>query len=444
MTARHTARLCATAALVLCAAAPLRAQRQTAESADAMQRWVTAVKEHVPGRPDPAVKTITAFRYSDRRHLNSAYPLFTKVLWDRELAVSRSEHDEQVIALARTARLATGPEAFLKRAAVLHADALIFKSRFPLPPDDAPARPLQREVSEQGVRATIPPDRLPPLLINERVTLTLDGEVVGDTPADWNLPFARSLLDELLARAEPGAPAVAAERDFIADWYHAVTAYLFARGMNGDAVTHLGKAARILPDEPRILFDRATYAEWFGLPIYQAVHDTAAARPGVFRNDLPSEEKTNAEAERLYRRALEIEPAYAEARVRLARLLERRGQRDEAAAQVAQVLAAPPTGVVGFYASIVAGRVAARRGRYEDALRHYRDASALFDRAQSAALGASHAALMLGDVPQTLARVEPLGASRDDADADPWLDYQIGAGRDVNALLDALWARAAK
>ena len=62
----------------------------------------------------------------------------------------------------------------------------------------------------------------------------------------------------------------------------------------------------------------------------------------------------------------------------------------------------------------------------------------MFAGAQSAILGASHAALMAADVPATLAPLEHFGASAT-VDADPWWDYQLGAGRDVNAILAHLW-----
>ena len=54
------------------------------------------------------------------------------------------------------------------------------------------------------------------------------------------------------------------------------------------------------------------------------------------------------------------------------------------------------------------------------------------------------AALMLADVPQTLAPLERLGADAAAFDTDPWWDYQLGAGRDVNALIPALWARISR
>jgi hypothetical protein len=68
---------------------------------------------------------------------------------------------------------------------------------------------------------------------------------------------------------------------------------------------------------------------------------------------------------------------------------------------------------------------------------------ALHPRAQSALLGASHAALLMADVPGTLAPIEQLGGESG-AEADPWLDYQRGAGRDIKDLMQALCARVSR
>jgi tetratricopeptide (TPR) repeat protein len=472
---RTRSRIVVLPALVMAIALPLHAQRQTAASVAAIHQWVDAVNQHVPGQPDDAVRAIVAMTYRARRDLDTSYSLFMRVLRERDVVVTRSEMDRAVARLARVVRADPGPAVFLKRAAVLHADAVVFARRFPRPPDDAPAPPSRRTESVDGRREIVSAEPPAPLLTNRRVTITRDGLIIGDGPADWNLPFARTLLDELLrptvhsmtpipcsdevaealrragkASADcvsgfVGTPPVTREdREFVAAWYHAIAAYLFAMGMNGDSTDHLHQAARVLPDDPRLLFDRGTYAEWFGLPIYQAVKDEAATNPYKVVSGIPAEDKTNAEAERLYRRALEVDPSYVEARVRLARLLDRRGRHDDAAMEIGRALAARPAGVVGFYARIVAGRIASARGRHEEALQHYREASSIYARAQSALLGASHAALMLADVSQTLAPLQDLPDDQGAPATDPWWDYQLGAGRDVNALLAALWARITK
>jgi tetratricopeptide (TPR) repeat protein len=412
------------------------APNQTPAPMTALRGWVEAVNAHVPGEPDAAVRYVAGLTYSGRAELNKLYPLFIKMLQER-LVVTGSEIDSDVAALARSVSQRSGSAAFLKRAAMLHTDALIFSGRFPRSPDDAPP-PLARTGRGRARAADTPP-----LLYNERIASARDGEVLGDAQADWNLPFARSLLALLLGAGRGRVPED--DHAFVGEWYHAVSAFLFASRNYADATPHLQYAARVLPDDPHVLFDRATYAETLGLPIYQSVLDDPAygnGRPVL--GGIPSRHQTNGAAERLYRRTLAVDPSYVEARVRLARLLEWRGQHEEADEQITAALAGQPSGVPLFFAHLIAGRIASVRGRYDDALRHYRAASGLKPRAQSALLGASHAALMLADVRDALGPLQQLAGGAARSDEDPWLNYEFGAGRDADALLTAVRSRIPK
>ena len=410
-TQRVSSRMLAVRVDVLVRPAPLEAQRLTLESADALLRWVQAVSDHKPGYPDAPARAVAGMTFGERLELSKPLPFFFRVLFHN--VEPRSEVQARIAAAATTVRWRPGAEIFLKRAAVLHADAVVFARRFPPPPDDAPS--------------VVPDSAWPPLLTNDRITLTRDAEVVDYARQNWNLPFARSLLALLVGEKPPKN----SRDEFVGDWYHAVAAFLLATGMNADARPHLHESERVLPDDARLLFDRGTHAETFGLPIYQAIGDSA----------VPAEKQTNAEAERFYRRALAVDPSHVEARVRLARLLDHRGRHDEAAAEIDQALSARPLDVPGYYARIVAARIAASRGRYDEALQRYREASALYPGAQSALLGASHAALMLADMPQALIPIAELDASSA-GDADPWMKYWVGIGRDVGVLLAALWGGA--
>jgi tetratricopeptide (TPR) repeat protein len=155
---------------------------------------------------------------------------------------------------------------------------------------------------------------------------------------------------------------------------------------------------------------------------------------------IPAAEKTNAEAERLFRRALQVDPSVVEVRVRLARLLDLRKRHEEAAAELKTALAAHPTGMVAFYAHLFAGRAAQALGGIDEAARHYEEAAALFPDAQSALLAGSQVALLGSDVPAALAPVQRLGAASAAFTADPWWQYHLGAGRDADDLLTTLWA----
>lgn len=449
-------------AVALVVAVPARAQ--TTASVNALETWIKAVNAHQPGKVDPAVGFVGALKYSDRAILNPAMTIFLAAL-RRSPVAAKSDSAQKILELYHAVRANPGPAPFLYRAAVLHADAAIFRDKFPDFEDDAPT-PGAAKMSIDPMGGAPSGRRsveASPLLSNERAMVHTDGRVVGQAALNWNWPFARALLDLLLrapAQAEaklgacrgaecmgtlsrPSDIGTEADRVFIAEWYHATDAYLLATGKHADLNRHLTHAAAVLFDDPHILFDRACYAETLGLPLYQVLPGDAGYwnAPAHIFLDVPSEDKTDREAEKLFAQAIAVDPKYAEARVRLARLLERRGLHDEAASQIEQALAATPAGAVAYFAHIVAGRVELARGHAADALGHYRAALAIFPDAQSALLGASQAAVMSSDVPGALALAQKLGDRTAKYDADPWWNYNLGAGRDVDDLMAALWSR---
>ncbi len=412
---KHVA-IAAIAAILLAGATA--AQAQSVASANALQQWVAAVKAHQPGGPDAAARMVAALTYQQRSVLNPAMEVFLRALrGDRVDTGSQGQHE--ILELFRSVRADPGAVPFLRRAAILHTDAAILADRFPAPTDDAPAA-SPRDRSR----------RPPPLLFSDRYTMHRDGLVIGEMPAEWNWGFARSLLGLLPA----------GDRAFVAEWFHAVNAYLMFVGNLADLKPQLQDAAAALPDDPHALFDRACYVETLGLPYNQVLREGGANRSV----DLPSEDHTNAEAERLFRRTIAVDASHAEARVRLARLIDHDGRHDEAAAQVERALAAATDPTVMFYGRLVAGRISGARNRGADSLAHYTAASELFPDAQSALLGASEAAVMTEDVGAAVSFVQRLSTRSEELKADPWRVYSFCAGRDVTALLTSLWAHVGK
>src|SRR5262249_55581206 len=100
--------------------------------------------------------------------------------------------------------------------------------------------------------------------------------------------------------------------------------------------------------------------------------------------------------------------------------------------------------VTAFFARLVAGRIARARGRSVESLDHYAAALKLFPDAQSALLGASQAAVMGSDIAAALSFVRKLGPGTATFEADPWLLYRDGAGRDAKQLLAGPWADVPK
>jgi tetratricopeptide (TPR) repeat protein len=408
----------------------------TAETVQAVQAWVTAVRRHTPGKPDDSVAAIDAMSFDARRELNTGLGLFFAAL-KSQTVVTSSGAQKLIVEIGRSARQTPGSDAFLKRAAVLHSDAAVYRGSS----SDQPTGPVDTS-----------PFRVPetPLLSNHRLTLDKDGEILGSVAADWNWPFARSLLDQLSPRPA-GDP-------FVGTWYHATLAFMLGKALYGEATPHLERAAAVLPDDARILFDRACYAESLGLPKSQVLLSDAdivelrarraGRRPakqtvgGGANLGIPLEEITNGDAERLFRRALHADPSFVEARVRLARLLEMRKHYEEAAAELSTALAPKPSGMLAFYAHLFAGRAAQALGRFDEAAIHYREAAALFPGAQSALLAQSQVALLAADVAGALEPIQRMDIPPATAleREDPWWLYDLGSGRDADALLRDLWA----
>ena len=395
-----------------------------------LQNWIEAVNSHTPGRSDASVVTVSALSYQERKDLNAGMNFFLTALTSKKVIYASSEIGKHIANLARAARENPGADAFLKRAVVLHSDAGAYRRYFPVP---------------SGGPADVP-SPVPPLLTSNRIVLDKDGQILGEVVANWNWPFARSLLDVIPRGTDD---------PFLGAWYHATATFMFANGWYGEATPHLQRAAAVLPEDARILFDRACYAEILGLPMHQVLlpdADVPRDRGGAFdwtgrrhtsqteELGIPRAEVTNAEAERLFRHALRVDPSFVEARVRLARLLDLRKHHEEAAAELTIALAAHPTGEVAFYAHLFAGRAAQALGRIDEASRHYQDAAALFPDAQSALLASSQLALLGSDVPAALTPVQHLGARPSAFTADPWWQYHLGAGRDAEDMLSEVWA----
>lgn len=343
----RTRRAAGAASLVLALVSDNEAREQrpiTGDTAAAVQAWVDAVRSHVPGRADEPVMVVAAYSYETREELDAGLGFFLAALLGRQYDTKNNPAARTIVGIGRSAG-SPDDVSFLKRAAVFHADVAAYGERAPAPSAAGTKAPAGRETAPVS-----------PLLTKNRLVLTKDGQVLGEMPASWNWPFARSLL-ERLARQRDGT-----SRDpFVALWYHATSAHMFDSGAYGDLTPHLEDAGTVLRDDPWMLFDRGCYAELLGLPLLQAVlpdshvmdeklrRDRAAGGMSTWRTPassaslgIPPANETNNEAERLFRRAVTLDPSLDEARVRLARLLILRNRHKEALAELTAALTRHP------------------------------------------------------------------------------------------------------
>jgi hypothetical protein len=347
-------------------------QQTARRQAPLLDRWLAAVSRHAPGQDD--AETI----------LIGSWPI-------RDL--------ETVIDGARSGRLADRPylNPLLLRGALLHTDIARFG---PSPP---------------GGR--------------QDVALARDGRYEG-TASSVHWDFARAFLDEISPHPATD-PAVRL-------WYRAVAAHMVSEARLGDAVSHLRRAVQLLPADRDILFAIGCMRESLAAPDRQAVMDAmrqpAPLSRGRFGNmDGPSDGRSPEvgsapdelrKAEKAFRAALDVDPAFADARLHLGRVLGLRGQARAAADELARIPEWSEP-VLRYCAALFLGRQHEALGDPAAAHEDYRRAAALYPRAQSPHLATSALARRSGDRAGANAAIAPLLALPADAAArdDPWWAY---------------------
>jgi tetratricopeptide (TPR) repeat protein len=298
---------------------------------------------------------------------------------------------------------------------VLHADAAV----------------LLPELTRAENRKSEPPGNS-----RDEVLVADDGHFQGTSELNWNWRIGRQLLDDV-EPMPPGDP-------FVARWYHATAAFMLANGHYAEVRPHLEHSTALTLNDARVVFDRACLFEALGTPRVQSVITGGTVRRDLHAN-VPLAKQANATAEQTFRQVLLLSPAHVEARIRLARLQELRGDGAEALKTLGTIAALPEDKILAYYAALFEGRAHQSLGRPDLAISHFSRAAEMFPRAQTARLALSHAAMIAGSVQLAAVPIDiirAMGPNRDERD-DPWWEYELGAGRDWYRLLDEMW-RAVK
>ena len=398
-----------------------RTGAQTPTISPKLAEWLSSVVRHAPGQRDDPVTRLAPWPPGD---VDAVLEELKKLL----RAVERV--DVSFWSLALQPYGVTDVPALnrmLKQAAILHADvAVLYRndSGYSLPPDSQ---------------------------VN---TLITDGRAVGLVAGTIHWEAGRRALD--LVRPGPAAD------DDARLWYQATSAMLQAWGDYSGLLPHLARARALFPRDAALALYDGTVHENFAEPRLQNARAQAAPRAGPVLpcTRLDCFTPTSAPqpqapfgtpdsewrvAERLFRQALQIDPALSEARIRLARVLWLRGRHEEALSELQRVLTDPLPPLLRYYALGLLGREQQRLGRRDLARTAYAQASTLYPGAQSPRLGLSQLARDAGDQVQALAELEVLRQPpASDARADPWLDYTHTHVPDAFALIEELRVRSSR
>jgi tetratricopeptide (TPR) repeat protein len=360
--------------------------------------WLDAVTTHRPGDRDAAVARVSQWTRDD---LDRVQPM-----------VSQLEADER--------------SRVVSRALVLHTDVAIFgrtSTGYDLPAGD------------------------------QVIFLFADGKDAGQMVRTFHWDFGRRLV----ARLQSGEDRTRIGRVY----YRAAGAVLQLWAEDGELQAHFAAGRRLLGDDPVLLMYEGTMhqadadarSQRYFDQIRQARRDPsargatapiptaggAAMQPRANVLVLPpTTERARAEAERYFRRALEADPSFAEARVRLAHILHDRGRHTDAARQLdGATIPGSATPFLRYYSSMLAGRVARALDRIDAAQAAFEAAVAVEPRAQSPRLALSELAMARGDALTAQRYLAPLSAAA--GPDDPWWRVGRTHGASAQGLSVGMW-----
>jgi tetratricopeptide (TPR) repeat protein len=229
--------------------------------------------------------------------------------------------------------------------------------------------------------------------------------------------------------------------DVVRRWYRATAVYFMSRRMFADAVPHLERARRLFPADPRILMESGYLHEVLAAPRVQDVVRGTLPPAGMVFAVAPQRSNLR-DAETDFRRAVEVDAALIEARVRLGHVVGLLGRHEEALSHLQQALAGARDRVLQYHASMFLGNEQQALGQRDRARASYEKAAALYPRAQSPRLALTQLARAAGDRPGAWRALQPLLALPADESAreDPWWGYYEGEGRNAVPLFSEVRA----
>jgi len=307
-----------------------------------------------------------------------------------------------------------GEDRVLKRGASLHADIAMLGAGQSTAPD-GPSRPPR----------------------SSSIMLFLaDGQQTGVDAASVQWEMGRRLLDKVRSKGtrklgpDPGAD------ETVRLWYLAANAYMQATEQM-DA-WHVERSVQLFPQDPEVLFFAACAREWFSGPQAQSVLQSMTLSRELF-NLIGAESDELRNAERLFRQSLERDSLRSEARIRLGRVLGRRGRHQEAIVELRQATTATRNRLLLYYGNMFLGAEADALGLTDEARQAYERSGGLYPLAQAPRLALSALAARSGDRAEALSAIKSV-LEGDDPQLidDPWWSYYTSQARDLEGIVTAL------
>lgn len=399
---------------------------QPNRTAEMLREWADAVVQHRAGEDDEALSKLSDWTYDD---LETMQPFLEAFVGkpernDDARATTRrarlTARDKTMVRDAAKERLGADPNAFRKRAAMLHTDAAVL-----LDPPAATAPPEDKQSKSMPYWARQRSSRRVDII-------SIDAEYQNVQYANPHWEMAMDMLDAVRAPRDP----------FVAQWFADIGIYLVEQRRYNDGLEHFNRARRLALDEAGVLFAEARLHEALSAPRLQNLLRTAAAR-GVLISGIDDRRIELRRAEALLQKALAANAAFDQARLRMARVIMQQDRWEEGLKQIQQVRSHATDEQLMYYANLFAGDAELALGRAGDAAKSFERALELCPRAQAAQLGLGASLRLLGErqtaIDAVMSTIMVAPDARDESD-DPWWEYYVGNGADADRLLAALRA----
>jgi tetratricopeptide (TPR) repeat protein len=275
------------------------------------------------------------------------------------------------------------------------------------------------------------------LLHTEAFLIRAEAETGGPAASDGYLASARLLVRRLLQLAEDGQPGIGEkERRFARDWYLLLVAVQHGRAEVGWSRAYLEEALKSFPKDPYLRVALGSNHEMLSdLSVGYVNYVDASGR--YLRQGSVDAAHELRDAIRCLEEAVVLAPQLFEARLRLGRLLYRRGELDRAAKELETARQLAPQVELKYLALLFSGMVEAARGSYDRADRFYTDALQLLPAGQTAAIAKAETAYLRGRVSEAAATVQAV--LQQTKKEDPWWGYMSGESWHLEHRLE--WLR---
>ena len=390
-----------------------------------LSRWLRSVERHEPARADVEASVIAVWSRDDLKTTAATLQTLRDALV--RAVEAGTPKDQQDIRVRGGYRLSprqvqallglTDGEAehgdvnrLVKRGAMLHADIAM----------------LSQEGLVTAAEPSVPgaPSGRAPIRVS-------DGRVRGTDEADRHWTMARTLLD--IVAPDPS-------RDqWVYQWYRAAAARMRRDSLLASAEPLLDRAGRLFPKDAAFPFYGGCLHETYASPAIQAVFASRAPSQGGRPAPWQPGPHWN-EAAKLFASALALKPSWAEARLRLGRVLGLLGRHKEAATELRRALGQTDDLPLVYWGSLFLGAEEEALGHDAEARTAYERSRALRPGAQTPRLALSELARRAGDRATALGELRAVLTlpSNEVSRYDPLWDYHLARGSEADILFTEL------